>query len=92
MAATQPFDRPNRPLTVYAGLFTLFLYIPILFIPLFSFNSGLYARFPLQEFTLVWYAELWTRGPVFAALQNSLQVGVTVAVISTVLALSLIHI
>ncbi len=86
MAAAQPFDRPNRPLAAYAALFTLFLYVPILFIPLFSFNSGLYARFPLEEFTLGWYAELWARGPVFAALQNSLQVGLTVAVISTVLA------
>jgi spermidine/putrescine transport system permease protein len=86
MAAPQPFDRPNRPLAVYAGLFTLFLYIPILFIPLFSFNSGLYARFPLQGFTLSWYSELWTRGPVFAALQNSLKVGLIVAVISTILA------
>jgi spermidine/putrescine transport system permease protein len=86
MATPQPFDRPNRPLALYALGFTLFLYVPILFIPLFSFNSGLYARFPLQEFTLGWYAELWTRGPVFTALQNSLQVGLTVAVISTVLA------
>lgn len=82
----EPFARPNRPLAIYALAFTLFLYIPILFIPLFSFNSGLYARFPLQDFTLAWYAELWTRGPVFNALQNSLQVGLTVAVISTVLA------
>jgi spermidine/putrescine transport system permease protein len=57
------------------------LYLPILFIPLFSFNSGLYARFPLQEFTLAWYAELWTRGPACSALQNSLKVGLTVSVI-----------
>lgn len=86
MARVQEFSRPSRPLVLYALGFTLFLYIPILFIPLFSFNSGLYARFPLQEFTLAWYGELWTRGPVFNALQNSLQVGLTVAVISTVLA------
>ena len=39
-----------------------------------------------KDFTLAWYAELWTRDPVFAALWNSLQVGLTVAVISTVLA------
>jgi spermidine/putrescine transport system permease protein len=73
-------------LALYALGFTLLLYGPILFIPLFSFNSGLFARFPLQEFTLGWYAELWTRDRVFAALSNSLQVGVTVSVVSTVLA------
>jgi spermidine/putrescine transport system permease protein len=84
--APREFNRPSRSLALYALGFTVFLYLPILFIPLFSFNSGLYARFPLQEFTFGWYVELWTRGPVFAALQNSLQVGLTVAVISTVLA------
>ena len=86
MARTQQLDRPNRLLAVYALGFTAFLYAPILFIPLFSFNSGLYARFPLQDFTLGWYGELWTRGPVFAALQNSLQVGLVVAALSTILA------
>lgn len=86
MARRQDFTQPGRALALYALGFTALLYVPILFIPLFSFNSGLYARFPLQEFTLGWYAELWTRDTVFAALQNSLQVGVTVAVISTVLA------
>jgi spermidine/putrescine transport system permease protein len=82
----ETFRRPNRPLAVYAVAFTLLLYFPILLIPLFSFNSGLYARFPLDGLTFAWYAELWGRGPVFAALQNSLQVGVVVAVVSTVLA------
>lgn len=80
------YHRPNRPLIFYALVFTFFLYLPILFIPLFSFNSGLYPRFPLEEFTFHWYVELWARGPVFEALQNSLQVGLVVAVISTVLA------
>lgn len=82
----ETYHRPNRPLALYALAFTLFLYVPILLIPLFSFNSGLYPRFPLEGFTLNWYAELWGRGPVFDALKNSLQVGVAVAAISTALA------
>jgi spermidine/putrescine transport system permease protein len=86
MAHARFQDRPGRLLALYALGFTLVLYGPILFIPLFSFNAGLYARFPLQELTLGWYAELWTRERVFAALRNSLQVGATVAVASTVLA------
>jgi spermidine/putrescine transport system permease protein len=81
------YHRPNRPLAVYALAFTLFLYVPILLIPLFSFNSGLYPRFPLEHFTFTWYVELWGRGPVFDALRNSLQVGLVVAVISTALAI-----
>lgn len=86
MMPREPYHRPNRLLAAYALGFTVFLYLPVLFIPLFSFNSGLYPRFPLDHFTLNWYAQLWDRAPVFAALQNSLKVGLAVAVISTALA------
>ncbi|MGR3546957.1 MAG: ABC transporter permease [Roseovarius sp.] len=77
--------RPNRALQVYAVLFLIVLYVPVLFIPLFSFNDSIYVRFPLQGFTLQWYGELWTREPVWNALWNSVKVGLVVSVISTVL-------
>ena len=32
--------RPNRPLAVYAILYLGFLYLPVLFLPLFSFNDA----------------------------------------------------
>ena len=32
-------QRPNRPLHIYALLYLAFLYIPVLFLPLFSFNG-----------------------------------------------------
>ena len=86
MAEPQIFNRHNRTLAAYTFGFVVFLYLPILFIPLFSLNSGLYQRFPLDGITLGWYAQLFTRGPVFDALQNSLQVGLSVAFLSTVLA------
>ena len=69
---TTAYNRPTRPRAVDAPAFTFFV-CPIFFIPLFSFNSGLYPRFPLEGFTFNWYAKLRGRGPVFAALQNSLQ-------------------
>ena len=77
--------RPNRALQVYAVLFLIVLYVPVLFIPLFSFNVSIYVRFPLQGLTLQWYGELWTREPVWNALWNSVKVGLVVSVISTVL-------
>lgn len=77
--------RPNRPLQIYAAVFLLVLYVPVLFIPLFSFNDSIYVRFPLQGFTTQWFADLWNRQPAWNALWNSVRVGVTVAVISTVL-------
>lgn len=77
--------RPNRFLQVYAIVFLVVLYVPVLFIPLFSFNDSLYVRFPLTGFTTKWYVELWTREPVWNALMNSVKVGVVISIISTVL-------
>ena len=78
-------DRPNRMLQVYAALFMVFLYGPILIIPLFSFVNSLYVRFPIESFTFRWYGELWHREPVIHALQNSLYVALIVAVVSTII-------
>ncbi|NIA69356.1 ABC transporter permease [Pelagibius litoralis] len=77
--------RPNRLLQIYACIFLIVLYVPVLFIPLFSFNDSIYVRFPLQGFTTNWYADLMRRDPLWAALMNSLRVGLSVAVISTFL-------
>ncbi|WP_333712979.1 ABC transporter permease [Yoonia sp.] len=77
--------RPNRALQFYACVFLVVLYVPILFLPLFSFNDSIYVRFPLQGFTFNWYAELWNRGPVWAAMWNSIKVGAVVSVICTIL-------
>ena len=78
-------NHPNRSLQAYAILFLVFLYIPVLSLPLFSFNDSIYVKFPLKGFTLQWYAELFNREPVWAALMNSVRVGVIVSVISTAL-------
>lgn len=79
--------RPNRGLRVYAIVFLTVLYLPVLAIPLFSVNDSIYVRFPLQGFTVKWYADLWDRDTVLAALWNSVRVGVCVAVIATALGL-----
>ncbi|MGI9407002.1 MAG: ABC transporter permease [Hyphomicrobiaceae bacterium] len=78
-------DRPNRMLAVYAILYLAFLYIPVLFLPLFSFNDSIYVAFPLKEFTTKWYVELFNNEPMFAALMNSVKVGAFASVLSTVL-------
>ena len=78
-------SRPNRSLQIYACLFLVVLYTPVLFIPLFSFNDSIYVRFPLQGFTTQWYVDLMARDTVWKAMWNSVRVGVSVAVVSTVL-------
>lgn len=76
--------RPNRPLQVYAVAFLVMLYVPVLFLPLFSFSDSIYVRFPIEGLTLRWYAELWHRDAVWNALMNSVRVGSVVSVLSTI--------
>ncbi|MFY9237871.1 MAG: ABC transporter permease, partial [Roseovarius sp.] len=60
-------------------------YIPVLFLPMFSFNDSIYTAFPLQGFTLQWYQEMANNSAMLKALQNSIKLGVVVAIISTIL-------
>ncbi|HUF55059.1 MAG TPA: ABC transporter permease [Thermohalobaculum sp.] len=78
-------QRGNRPLLFYAIGYLAFLYIPVLFLPLFSFNDSIYVAFPLSGFTTEWYSVVLADEPMQAALVNSLKVGAAVATIATVL-------
>lgn len=70
-------------LRLYAVLFIVFIYGPVLLLPLFSLNSGTYATFPLKALTLQHYAEMAANSSMIAALKNSLLVAVTVSVTAT---------
>jgi spermidine/putrescine transport system permease protein len=78
-------SRPNRPLRIYALFYLAFLYIPVLFLPLFSFNDAIYVAFPLKGFTINWYEQMLSNEPMHAALLNSIKVGSVTAVIATIL-------
>lgn len=77
------FNSPSRSLRIYAVIFLIVLYVPILFLPMFSFNDSIYVKFPLSGFTFQWYGELFQREPVWNALMNSLKVGAAVSILST---------
>jgi len=70
-------------LGLYAAIYLLFLYLPILFLPIFSFNDGTVIAFPLQGFTLKWYEQLSHADELFSALKNTLFVGGVTALAST---------
>lgn len=72
-------------LTAYSVLYMVFLYVPVLFLPLFSFNDGLYVAFPLKGFTIRWYETMIATESLRAALFNSIKVAASVSVISTIL-------
>ncbi len=74
-------------LLTYVLLYLAFLYIPVLFLPLFSFNDGTIVAFPIKGFTLKWYGELAEADTLIQALFNSLLVGVVTALTSTALGL-----
>ncbi len=69
----------------YTVIYLAFLYIPVLFLPLFSFNDAIYIAFPIQDFTLQWYEEMSESTALLNALENSVKVGVVVSIISTIL-------
>ncbi len=78
-------ERPSRPLHIYAILYLAFLYIPVMFLPLFSFNDGIYVAFPLKGFTTSWYESMLDNEPMLAALMNSFKVGSVTSVFATIL-------
>ena len=61
-------------LHLYALGFLVFLYGPVLLMPLFSFNDGIFAVFPLKGFTLRHYAAMAANTSMLAALKDSLVV------------------
>jgi len=63
----------------------VFLYLPVLFLPIFSVNTSPIPRFPLGELTLKWYAGLPNTPALIDSAWNSLIVGLSASVISTIL-------
>jgi len=72
-------------LAAYGLGYLAFLYLPLLFIVLFSFNDSIYVAFPLKGLTFNWYAEMWRQEALVDSLGNSIKVAAAVAVVSTIL-------
>ena len=76
-----------RGLAIYAVAYLAFLYVPVLLLPLFSFNDSLFIAFPLSGFTTKWYAALAADEDMRTALWNTMKVGATASLLSTLLGL-----
>jgi spermidine/putrescine transport system permease protein len=77
-----------RSLSAYAFVYLAFLYVPVLVLPIFSFNNSEFIAFPLSGFTTRWYAGLAADTAMQHALGNSLAVALTTALLSTLLGLT----
>ena len=69
----------------YAIFYLLFLYGPILILPMFAFNDSKVVSFPLSGFTTKWFVEMWQDTNLHAALRRSVMIALSTATISTVL-------
>ena len=71
-------------LRIYTIGYLIFLYAPILLLPLFAFNDSKVIAFPLSGFTTSWFSQMWADDNLWKALKNSMIVSSSVAVLSTV--------
>lgn len=72
-----------RALRIYAVIYLVFLYAPVILLPMFAFNDGTIIAFPLRGFTFEWFRQLTDLPELHSALWNSLVVAVSTAVLST---------
>ncbi len=71
-------------LSAYALVYVVFLYLPVVFLPIFSINTAATPKLPLSGYTLKWYEGLPRTPELLDAAWNSLIVGVSASVLSTV--------
>lgn len=71
-------------LRAYTIGYLIFLYAPILLLPLFAFNDSKVIAFPLSGFTTSWFSQMWADDNLWKALKNSMIVSSSVAVLSTI--------
>jgi len=79
-----PMARQTRGcLGLLVGATLTFLYLPIAFLILFSFEEANTPGFPITGLTLHWYEAMLADSSIHSALLNSVLVAVVVAVIAT---------
>ena len=75
----------RRFLIAYAAAVFAFLYTPIAMLVLLSFNDSNAITLPWGGFTLKWYRALADNTSLFVSFKNSLALGVTTALIATII-------
>lgn len=72
-------------LPLYASAYLLFLYLPVLLLPLFSVNTSVVPTMPLTGLTLEWYRSLAGNTMMLAAAWNTLLVALASSLVATLL-------
>jgi len=87
-SSSEAIGHKKSGLFLYALAYLVFLYGPVLVLPVFSFNNSQFIAFPLSGFTTRWYQGLAADGAMLHALGNSLTVGLATSLLSTMLGLA----
>jgi len=74
-----------RYLVIFVAVYLIFLYAPVVLLPIFAFNDSAIIAFPIKGFTLGWFEGLLHENMLFVALKNSLIVAVSASILSTCL-------
>jgi len=72
-------------LRIYAIGYLVFLYAPIILLPMFAFNTSTIIAFPLQGFTTQWFKDLLTIDALHGAVLQSLFIAVVTSISATIL-------
>lgn len=74
------------PLTIVAILLLVFLYLPIVVVVLYAFNSGSNLNWPPQGVSLRWFDQMFSDPGFSAAFRTSFQVALLSTAVATVVA------
>ncbi|NEY89058.1 ABC transporter permease [Tabrizicola oligotrophica] len=72
-------------LRIYAIAYLVFLYAPIILLPLFAFNDSKVVQFPLKGVTLEWFRQMAGDAQLGIAVKNSLIIALSSSILSTTL-------
>ena len=70
-------------LRIYTIAYLIFLYTPIVILPIFAFNNSTAVAFPLRGFTTQWFSAVFADAELRGALVNSLIVAASTAILAT---------
>jgi spermidine/putrescine transport system permease protein len=80
-----PHARATRnAMRVWTIAVLAYLYLPIVFLVLFSFEDSKAVGFPIKGFTTKWYEGLPSNGPLLGAIWQSVSTALIVAVLATI--------
>jgi spermidine/putrescine transport system permease protein len=78
---------PSPALMTFAFGYLLFLYVPLLMLPLFAFNDSAFIAFPLKGYTTKWFEQALADEDMLHALWASIRVALISAIAATALGL-----